>query len=283
MKVNDLIDQYEQGAKLRGLAPTQLNALKPIRRALGEATPAKLTPGAIDKYVSRRRDGWFTNAFAAKGAANGTIRRELGALSSVLNWGVQKHLIKDAPSIDLPPTSPPRENFLDKGAADALWDYAADEVRDGDFIDRKVGLFTCLALDTWARANSIETLPWSRVTLGSPGRIDYRDPARPETAKRRVPVPISTRLRDVLLTAGVADPDGALVTGPITQYAWRSFTSEAGFPDLTRHDLRRTGISLAVARGVDLMKVAQMAGDNYDTVLKHYARFAPDYLDGVVT
>jgi integrase len=279
MKIADLIDQYELGAKLRGVAPTQLMALRPVRRAFAGYVPEELTPRAIAGYVNCRRLGKFTECHGTRPAKDGTIRRELGALSAVLNWAHQKRLLKDAPpTIDLPPQSPPREVFLTVDEADVLFEDAAMKVQAGS----RVGLFVCLALDTWARANAIETLPWSRVNLDL-RQIDYRDPSKPETCKRRVPVPISTRLLRVLYDAegGVgAEP----VVGPITQYEWKRWLGSTIFHDrgITRHDLRRTGISCAVARGVDLMKVAQMAGDDYGTILKHYARFAPDYLEGVV-
>jgi integrase len=278
MKLDQLIDQYEQSAKLRGLAPTQLNALKPVRRALGLTRPEYISPGVIARYVRSRKAGGYTLAHAKVGAKDGTIRRELGALSAVLNWGKDKRLINDAPTIDLPPPSPPRENFLTKNMADKLWVHAQD-ANSGC-----TGLFVCLALDTWARANAIETLTWRRVDFVR-NVIDYRDPSKPETSKRRVPVPMSSRLRELLLDEWERSRPGLdeLVVGPVTQYAFRKLMDAAGMPaDITRHDLRRTGISHAVGRGVDLMKVAQMAGDDYNTIIKHYARFAPDYLDGVV-
>jgi integrase len=280
VKIADLIDQYELGAKLRGVAPTQLMALRPIRRGLGHLAPSRLTPSFITNYDKTRRQGMWTAS--GRHAADGTIRRELGALSAVLNWAHQKRLLKDAPpTIDLPPASPPREVFLTVAEADVLFEDAAMKAQAGS----RVGLFVCLALDTWARANAVETLPWSRVN----GHIDYRDPARPETSKRRVPVPISTRLGAVLADARRQHERncGVLscpVVGRITQYEWKRWLGSTIFKDrgLTRHDLRRTGISSAVARGVDLMKVAQAAGDNYDTILRHYARFSPSYLDGVM-
>lgn len=284
MKISDLIDQYEQGAKLRGLSPTQLNALKPIRRCLGKFRPRGLTPVMVGSYIADRRKGHFTNAHAKLPAADGTIRRELGALSAVLNWGADKRLIKrdEVPTIDLPPCSPPRENFLAGADADRLFVKARILVEAAHPTLGRAALFACIALDTWARADAVETLTWGRVSVDK-GQIDYRDPRRPETKKRRVPVPMSSRLHLLLAMLRLKAQPADAVVGPVTQYAWKKFVTWAGFPDLTRHDLRRTGISCAIARGVDLLKVAQMAGDDLATILKHYARFAPDYLDGVVS
>jgi integrase len=281
-KISELIDEYERGGRLRGITVSQSKALRPIRAALGELEPPGLTTAVVEKYVEDRRAGLFTRA-ASHGAqtANGTIRRELSALVSVLNWSERKQLIPPAPAIDLPPPSPPREVFLSQAEADRLFDYAARRA----VLGYKEGLYVCLALDTWARAEAIETLPGDRIDLARK-QIDYRDPERSETVKRRVPVPISPRL-DMLLRR-VQDHCGAFsatepVVGPITQYAWKQLLAGAlpERPELTRHDLRRTGISLALARGVEPLKVAQMAGDDLATILKHYARFMPDYLTDV--
>lgn len=285
--INDLIDQYETGTKLRGIAPTQMMALKVVRRGLGHWQPRELTPANVLVYVQQRRAGDFSQAHARRPAADGTVRRELGALSAVLNWAADKLLIKrdEVPTIDLPPQSPAREVFLTVAEADRLFAFAAAWATS-PAPGCKVGMFACLALDTWARAAAIETLTWDRIQVAPP-QIDYRDPTRHQTSKRRVPVPVSPRLdrviREHYLAGGYHPAPCEFVVGRVTQYAWKHFIKSAGFPHLTRHDLRRTGASCAVARGVDLMKIAAMLGDDYGTVLKHYARFAPDYLADVFT
>lgn len=280
VSVEGLLDEYERSATMRGVKATTINALIPIRRALGMLAPNELTPARIRAYTSERQMGCWSRAHAKRGAQSGTIRRELGALTAALNWCVSRKLVErsDLPFIDLPAPSPPREVFLPLAEADALWDVAAKTAVEHS---GPVGLFTCLALDTWARAASIETLTWEKVDLDL-ARIDYRDLTNPATAKRRVPVVISPRLSDVLRAWRTNHPNDKVVCGPISHYLWRAFVKYSSTRvDLCRHDLRRTGISLAIARGVDPMKVAQMAGDDYETIMKHYARFAPDFLDGV--
>jgi integrase len=277
-KIGALIDEYEQGAKLRGIAPTQMNALKVVRRAFGGMYPDRLRPQTFTRYVAERRQGLHSNCHGTRPAKDGTIRRELGALSAVLNWAHSKRLIKEAPpSIDLPPPSPARKMVLTAEQATGLWEQASGEALGGG----GAGLFACLALDTWSRANAIETLPWGRVHEDYRW-IDYNDPNRAETSKRRVLVPVSSRLRDVLIGCDAGQGDDWLVVGDVSHYEWSGFVERSGLPRFTRHDLRRTGISLALARGVEPLKVAQMAGDDLATIMKHYAHFMPDYLDGVV-
>jgi integrase len=278
--VEGLLDEYERSATMRGVKATTMNALIPIRRALGMLEPGDLTPSRIRAYTNERQMGCWSKAHAQRGAQSGTIRRELGALTAALNWCVSRRLIERAslPFIDLPAPSPPREVFMPLAEADAFWDFAAGMI---PVPASPVALFACLALDTWARAASIETLTWDKVDLDL-GRIDYRDLTSPQTAKRRVAVPISPRLLPVLKTWRELHNNDNVVCGPVTHYQWRAFVNlSPARKDLCRHDLRRTGISLAIGRGVDPMKVAQMAGDDYETIMKHYARFAPDYLAGV--
>lgn len=273
-----MLDDYESAAAHRGVKATQTMALRPVRRGLGMLTLDKLTPSAVRAYTNERRMGCWTEAHARPPAKDGTIRRELASLTAALNWASSRKIINaaDVPLIDLPPQSPGRENFLTQKAADGFWTAAQNEAAEGS----RVALFGCLALDTWARAASIETLTWPKIELDT-RRIDFRDLTNPVTSKRRVPVPVSPRLGIVLNGWRAAAPSDNVVCGAVTQYDWRKFTTRYGFAGLTRHDLRRTGISLAMARGVDPMKVAQMAGDDYETIMKHYARFAPDFLADV--
>lgn len=277
LTVSALIDAYELAGRARDIADTQLFALRPVRLFFGSMLPKDITPHVVSEYVVRRHGGEFT--VRGVDASGPTIRRELSALAAVLNWAAKTRLIPkaDVPFIDLPSPSLPREVFLSQLEADELWGHAQTWKRD------KTGLFTMIALDTWARADAIETLPWGRVRHGSPWLIDYRDPTRRATIKRRVPVPVSPRLQQVL--EGIVSEHtrtDELVTGPVSYRDWRRFIEASPLTkDITRHDLRRTGISLALARGVDPVKVAQMAGDDLATIMKHYAHFMPDYLSGV--
>ena len=279
MNISDLIGEYEQSARIRGVGETQLNALLPVRRGLGMYKPAQLTSERQRNYVAERRGGKHTRAHAKVCASNGTIRRELGALAAVFSWAEGKRLIPQgsAPELDLPAKPPGRKVYLTEPEADDMWKHAEAWTRDN------VGMFVMMALDTWARTEAIETVPWNRVSL-SPDRIDYRDPFRPETSKRRTVATISPRLRPVIEHRyRTRNPLSELVVGPVTYYAWRQFVQTTPYAErgLTRHDLRRTGISLAFARGVDPMKICQMSGDDLDTLLEHYAVFAPDYLSDV--
>lgn len=285
--IYELLDAYEQGAKLRGIKPTQMVALRPIRAAWGLLFPTAITPDVVAEYVQKRSQGLWTKGNRAVKPA--TIRRELEAATAAFKWCVKKRLLSvtDLPDIDLPPKAAPREVFLTEPDADHLINLAL--LYDHEHQTR-LGLFCALATDCCARAESIERLSWGRVSFDR-NQVDFREPGQPETTKRRAVVPMSLRVSDLLLSAmnpsgagiPVRPPGNELVVGPVSQHLWRKFTATTPWPHLTRHDLRRTGASLMIARGVDLMKVAKMLGDDPRTVMKHYARFAPDYLADVHT
>lgn len=278
--VGELLDQYEKSAEMRGVKNTQAMALRPIRRAWATHGPAGITPQVVTQYTRERMLGWYTQKRIP--AQPSTVRRELAAFAAAMHWCVRKKLIRaeDCPDIDLPPNGAPRERFLTEAECAELGLCATE-------FDRQHGtnvyLFVLIAIDCCARAESIESLTWGRVSFDR-NQIDFRDPAKPETSKRRCVVPmsvgVSTAMCDALTNKHARNND-ELVVGPIPHNVWKRFIDTTPYKDLTRHDLRRTGASLLVHRGVDLMKVAKMLGDDPQTVIKHYARFAPDYLADV--
>jgi integrase len=275
--IGELLDQYEQSAEMRGVKATQGFALRPIRRAWDALAPEDISPGVVREYTQARMRGEYTERRMP--AQSATIRRELVAFGAAMRWCVRKKLIKpeQCPDVDLPPNGAPRERFLTQTEVDDLLQRALA-------FDKRVYLFCRLAIDTCARADAIETLTWDRVDTHR-GMVDYRDPALPVTTKRREVVPVSDHTRHVLRTLkpgpSMRGGPSGLVVGPIPYDFWKRFTDTTPYKDLTRHDLRRTGASLLVHRGVDLMKVAKMLGDDPQTVIRHYARFAPDYLADV--
>lgn len=284
--VGELIDQYELGANLRGVKLTQLMALRPIRAAWGDKLPQDLDTKAVARYVSERTvHGLWTKR--AEPVAPSTVRRELGALTSALRWCLKKRLLLETelPDLDLPPAGAPREVFLTESEATDLCRRALDfDQANGT----QLWLFCSIAIDMCARAHAIETLPWGRVDFER-NMIDFRDPNLPPTKKRREVLPMSDAVEAILrLRHDSSDEElpplpTDLVVGPVPHHVWNKFIETTPFKDrgLTRHDLRRTGASLMIARGVELLKVAKMLGDHPQTVLKHYARFAPDYLADV--
>lgn len=279
--VGELIRLYKTlHVETAGTKPTQSWALVPVERELGNNLLPDLTALGIANYIAKRR---------REGKADGTIRRELGALRAVLGWALTNREIPAdtiLPKIPMPPASAGREVWLDADEADRMFDLATqDEVIVGSGTNAykrlsRVGRFVCLALEAPARAASIESLKWAQVNFAT-RVIDFRRPGV-QTKKRRVPVPISDKLFPILERAyrertseWVLDEPGS------NKKAFARFREQHGF-DVTRHDLRRTWATLRAQWGVSLFDIAGILGDDIKTVTKHYAHHCPDFLRGAV-
>lgn len=251
----------------------------------------ELADGAAGRDYVRRR--------LAAGRKPGTVRREVGALKAALGWCAERKIIPAGTKItlDLPAESQPRDHYLSEADEARLWDAAADLIvgpgaAGKHWRYRRIGLFVCLALETAAREAAIRGLTWDRVNMGL-GLIDFRDRARAVTRKRRVPVPISDRLKPVLARVfadrALGDPElqGPFVLGHAgaVRKGFEGLRARVGGPDVMRttiHDLRRTWASLRVQWGVSMGDVAGVLGDTVDVTERHYAHLSPHYLRGAV-
>jgi integrase len=277
--IDELAQAYEdQHVELQGRTSAQKWSLLPIKRALGDLPLAALTGQRITEYVRARR---------RQGRADGTIRRELGALRTALDWCRKNgELASDTilPHIPLPAGGQARMNTLTEAEEARLWETARGIVLDSGstWREKRTALFVCLVAETAARSEAIETLTWDRVDLA--GRmIDYRDVSRRATKKRRVPIPISDALFEVLdhVAKNKLHPTYVLGSAGSTRNGFMSFCERYGF-DVTRHDLRRTWASLRAKQGVPMSHIAGVLGDTVETTEKHYAHLHPDYLRDAV-
>jgi len=285
VRLGALVDKYvTHHVEINGLSDSQKWALKPIKAALGRLFVSDVTTSEAVGY-RRGRAGTVKDA---------TIRRELGALQAVLKWAVKAgELDRDTvlPHVPLPPASQPREIYLDREAEARLWAKAEGLVlRPGVPLGQKrIGVFVCLALETAARARAIEGLTWDRVHLTG-GLIDFREPGRRVTKKKRVAIPISDRLRPVLVhwfaLSGGAGQN--IATGPVllstgsARKAWERFRAKHGFDGVTRHSLRHTWATLKLQRGVDIWQVAGVLGDTVEMVQRVYGHHCPENLRSAV-
>ncbi len=263
-------------------------ALRPIVAAFEGLAVGSLTQGSLTKYRLDRM----------KVVASGTIRRELGAFAAVMEWGRKAGVIPAdlVLSVSLPPAGAARTGRLSEAEEARLWAAAEARVRDLrlPFRLRRGALFVCLALETAARESAIRGLTWDRVSsLGSAGgMIDFRDPRLAVSNKRRVPVPVSSRLAGVLgfVQAELMVAKG--LTEAERKYVLRSpgavkggvsaLLAGVGLEWVTIHDLRRTWASLRRSWGVPLDQIAAVLGDSIEVTTKHYAHYSPDYLRSAV-
>lgn len=281
--VDELCERWRAAAIAAGKSD-QNAILRAIGRQLGHVAGSAVDETLLQDYAQQR----------AGAVTGGTIRRELGALRTVLIWAAKQRLISrdDVPpnfGDHMPPDNPPRTKFLDLTQEQYLWDQAMA------CQDRRVMLFTALGLETAARREAIVDLTWDRVDLGL-GQIDYRVPGKRVTKKRRVRVPISDRLMPVLKEAWLRAPKGpggqavgyvvtesqARMLPKSMSTAYHRFTTKIGLSWVSPHVLRHTWASLAAMNGVSLWDVAQVMGDTIAMIEQTYLHLTPGHLKSAI-
>jgi integrase len=219
----------------------------------------------------------------AREAAPSTVQREVGALIAALNWAAHPDkggmiLPADVPKVAMPAIEYPEKRFLDEDMeAEFLRLALGYRPRAKGYTLRRatrLGLFVAIGLNTGARKEAIEEVPWSRIDMKA-RRIDFRDPGRAINNKRRVLVPINPRLFDVLDRVPVNDRWGPVV-GVDMRVAFGGFVRTTPWPWVTSHTMRHTFITLSLRAGVSLFDVSQLVGDTYATLEKHYAHHQAD-------
>lgn len=261
------------------------DAAKPLLRAMAELTVHDLDDTVFVRYANSRRAGKN-----GRPVRDSTIRRELQHLRAVLNHAARNHRktgvsLHDLPHIALPAKAQPRSVVLTQDELDALMAAAQPDMA---MPLSRVYLFVALARWTAARRGAIESLTWDRVSLvGSPeapnGSVDYREPGRVLTAKRRVRVPIDSRLRPILDRARGERVDEFVVPGGGSiRHAFEAAAERAGLPHAVPHAIRHTWATDRISRGAAPALVAAMMGDTLETVMRNYVHIGEGALSGLV-
>lgn len=218
--------------------------------------------GTGEKYMAERQR-----------AAN-TIRKELGLISTALNWARAKGIINATPKIRLP----------------AIPESAVEHLSKAQF--RKflaachaphVKLFAQLAVLTGGRSAALLELPWIRVDLER--RQINLNPVDRITAdnKGRARVPINDRLLPILKEAR----EGAQTPFVIEANGKRIMSIKKGIEaaskrcgiHCTPHMFRHSAAVWMAEDRVPMAEIAQFLGHKNTRITETtYARFHPDYL-----
>jgi integrase len=218
--------------------------------------------------ISRDDCRAYAKARKLAGMSGSTIRTELEFLRACLRFKYGK----DAPRIELPPASKPRERHLTKQEARALVDAIGTP---------HVKLFVELALATGARMSAILDLTWDRVDLKR-GVADFNPAGRYQTNKRRTVVPLGQALEPMQRAA-----EGAL-TDYVIEYAGKPVKSvkkamaaasrRTGIP-VSPHVLRHTAAVWLAEADVPMQKISQYLGHTSTRITEQvYARYSPSFL-----
>lgn len=279
--IGRLMDFYTQHHASEHVTDTERLAYAeiPLRAHFGAMSVDELDDVEFVRYSSGRRRGQNGRA-----VGDSTIRRELQHLRAVLRFAARNQRRtgvrpEDVPHISMPAAAEPRSMVLTDEQMDAMMratQGVAEKLTPGY-------IFLALARWTAARRTAIEELTWDRVDLEA-GRIDFREPGRRQTKKRRVPVPIDPALRPILERAHAEHEDIYVVPGGVSTRKTRARAARvAGVPDATAHTFRHTWGTKAALRGVPPAVIAAMMGDSIATVLRNYIHVTEDDLASALT
>lgn len=278
MTVAEVLTLYGEGHAPHTQTPERIGyALDPLLSFWSSLKVAAIAGNTCRRYAAER------------GAAPGTIRRELGTLRAALNWCAAEGYLTRAPIVTLPAKPAPKDRWLSVPEA-ALF------LRVNRRTDR-LARFILLGLYTGTRKEAIMALAWEPHPGGGwidleRGVLHRRGEDEAETKKRRPPA----RLPGKLLVHArrwredgsrwVIHDDGQRVGSMKT--AWNTARHRAtaaaeaagmdwSFGDVTPHTLRHTAITWAMHRGVRLADASGYFGISSAELERTYLHHHPDF------
>lgn len=238
-------------------------AVKSFREKYGDLRIDQISQSTGREYISLRKEA---------NKSNSTIAKELSIVNAAVNFAIKEGWDIKYKALRLPPRAAPRDKWLSPNEAKNFLDSIET---------LHVMVFAYLGFYTLARKGAILDLTWDRVDLKR-GLIDYNNPNRSLSNKRRSAVPMGKQLKAVLQEARKAAQTDYVIeyngkpVGNIKK-AFAKAAKDAGIY-VTAHMLRHTGATLMAQRGVDPFTIAGMAGDSVKTIMANYAKHHPDYL-----
>lgn len=286
--INELLDAYledrENIANVKGLE----YSLKPIRRYWGDKLIEYINKVSVKEYRKEREN---------EGKRNGTIRKELSTLKSALRLAFNEQKISYVPVFELPPKGAPREKWVTKEQAKKLLEAARYEMlrqEDGTmrFVYSPEGIphiyvYILILMSTLARDDAILELTWDRIDFEA-RLINFHNPDKIETNKRRSVVPMNDELFEVLRKAKQAALSDYVIeyAGKPIKSIDRSFETaakRAGLDGVTPNVLRHSGATWLAMSGVSMYAIARLMGhSDIQTTYKNYAKYTPDFLSEAV-
>ncbi len=282
LTVGQALSNYATARAGKVMAPKrQAEAMKPLHAALGALRVDQITQAEWDRYAAGRvtKPRPRAKKHVPQPVAAGTLRREFNVLRAALRLAWKDGALPRPPTLATPADSAPRDRYLTKDEARSL--LAACK-------SPHVKVFLALALFTGARKQSILSLTWEQVDFRT-GTVDFQEPGRPITDKRRAIVPMNASLRAVMDAAQAARQTDYVVEyagGPVPtglRWSWRRLCSNAGLKwTPTPHHIKHSVVSWLAMDGIPLGSAADLLATDERTLRRVYRKFDPAYLRGTV-
>ncbi len=210
----------------------------------------------------------------------GTLRREFNVMRAALRQSWKDGNLTKPPVLEVPRDSAPRDRFLTKQEARRLLDACETP---------HVRVFLALAMFTGARKGSILALTWDRVHFDS-GRVDFQEPGRSLTVKRRAVVPMAPTLRKELEEASrlrtcdyVVEWNSKRITYGL-RWSFKRLCERAGLTWMpTPHHFKHSVASWMAMNKVPIDQAADWLATDPKTLWNVYRKFDPSYLEEVTS
>ncbi len=270
---DELMVNYIDGPSLEKKSHERdLYSLKPLANAFQGRELASIKGADVRQYIQERKNA---------GISPSTINRELGLMSSAINWAIKElEWTLSNPFKGRRQTPPPgRDRWLTQEEADRLMEAAERQPHLHDFI--------VLSLNTGMRSGELLGLEWNRVDLSR--RTIYLGASHQKNGKQSN-VPVNETAREALLNCArrkATDcPDSPWVfcngKGERIASIKKSFataTRIAKLDNVHPHDLRRTFGSWLVQQGISIQTVsALLRHSDISVTVKVYAHLAQENL-----
>ena len=281
LTVGEALDRYSAHRQGKIVAQDRLDdAAGALRAAIGHLRVDQVTQPRWDAYAAQRVTRPRPNAkeHTPRPVSSGTLRREFNVLRAALRRAWKDGYLARPPELEVPADSAPRDRYLTKVEARKLIDAAVTE---------HVRVFVALAVQTGARKGSILSLTWDRVDFTT-GIIDFQEPGRQLTRKRRAITPITEDLLPELQRAHrirqsefVVEFGGrAVPTG--LRWSFARLCKRAGLTwQPTPHHLKHSVASWFAMDKVPIDQAADWLATDPATLRRTYRKFDPTYLRSV--
>lgn len=253
-------------------------AARALKDGLGHLRVDQVNQEQWDIYARARmtRPRPRQTAYKPVPVSTGTLRREFNVLRAALRRAWKNKLLDLPPELEAPADSQPRDRYITKDEARALLAHAKGHIKT----------FVALALFTGARRASILGLTWDRVDFNR-GIVNFQEPERQLTKKRRAVVPMTDQLRAVLEQAS-ADrvKDCAYVVAwnglPVPygiRWSFAKLCKAAGLTwRPTPHHFKHSVASFFAMDHVPIQQAADWLATDEATLRNTYRKFDPTYL-----
>jgi integrase len=260
MTLRDIFDHYlEFHSMPRGNGRTDETLLRSVMDEFGGRGVSMVTDATVSAYTKKRLAGYR----GRPPVKPSTVRREIGALQAVLNYGVRKGLIEGNFNFQKPNDGPPRDRWINEAQEREILSHLSDA-------PLTVRIFLRLGLTYGARKGAIMDLHFGPQVNFITNTIDFNVPGARKTRKRRPVVPMTADVRGDMEEMFHVKRHGARICAWETPYLFKRFMGSIGYGWVTPHVLKHSAITLMLRGGARVEDVSALTNTDIRTIQSVY-------------